>query len=412
MSWSHRTYSRAVSLALVSSAFAAGLRVEELERMAVERNPAVRRAEAQVLAAQGRQRQAGAYPNPVVGLNADEVNGGPTIRYGEWGGFASQQIVTGGKRGLDRGIAGQDLAATKAMSNAERQRIVNAARALFYHALADQRLLDVRGELASIARSTGKISRELANVGQADQPDMLAAEIEEQRAELGLQMVGNARARTWREISALVDRTLAPQPLEGDLDAVPKVDLDAILRVLEKHSPDLEQASALVARSELAVKRAEAARIPDIEVRSGLRYNRELLEINRRPVGLETFLDVGVRIPLFDRNRGNIAAAKAEREAARLEPRRVALLLHARLAAAYQDYVDSTQAVDRYRTEMIPRAETAYQTYLRNFRAMSAAYPNALNAQRTLFMLREQEVESLAAAWRSVVELEGLLLGH
>lgn len=62
--------------------------------------------------------------------------------------------------------------------------------------------------------------------------------------------------------------------------------------------------------------------------------------------------------------------------------------------------------------ELIPRAETAYQTYLGNFRAMSAAYPNALNAQRTLFMLREQQVEALAAAWRSAVELEGLLLGR
>ncbi len=400
------------SLVLSATALAAGLTRDELERLAVERNPAVARAQAMITAAEGRQRQAGAYPNPVVGLNADEVNGGPTIRYGEWGGFASQQIVTGGKRGLDRGIAGQEVAATKAMSKAERQRIVNAARMLFYQALADQRLLDVRTELASIARNTAKITRELANVGQADQPNVLAAEVEEQRAELGLQMARNAQARSWREISALVDRTLAPQSLDGDLDAVPKMDRDVILAALDQRSPDLEQASALVARAELAVKRAEATLIPDIEIRSGLRYNRELLEINRRPVGLETFLDVGVRIPIFDRNRGNIAAAKADRESAQLETRRVALSLRARLAAVYRDYADSTQAAERYRVEMIPRAETAYQTYLGNFRAMSAAYPNALNAQRTLFMLREQQVEALAAAWRSAVELEGLLLGR
>jgi len=397
---------------IATAALLFALRIDELERMAVERNPAVARAEAQISASEGRKRQAGAYPNPVVGLNADEVNGGETIRYGEWGGFASQQIVTAGKRGLDRDIAGQDLASAKAMSKAERQRVVNAARMLFYQALADQRLLDVRTELASIARNTSKISRELANVGQADQPDMLAAEVEEQRAELGLQMARNAQVRTWRQISALVDRTMTPQPLEGDLDALPKIDIGKTLDTIEKQSPDIEQASLSVARAELAIKRAEVARIPDIEVRSGLRYNRELLEINRRPVGLETFLDVGVRIPIFDRNGGKIAAAKADREAARLESRRVALSLQSRLAATYRDYTDSMQAAERYRAEMIPRAEKAYQTYLGNFRAMSAAYPQALNAQRTLFMLREQQVESLAAAWRSVVELEGLLLGH
>ena len=401
-----------LTILLCPAAYGAGLRLEEFERLAVERNPAVARAEAQVAASEGRKRQAGAYPNPVVGLNSDEVSGGPTIRYGEWGGFASQQIVTAGKRGLDRGIAGQDVASAKAMSRAERQRVVNAARMLFYQALADRRLLEVRTELAAIARNTSKISRELANVGQADLPDTLAAEVEEQRAELGLQMAGNAQERTWRQISALVDRTLAPQPLEGDLDALPKIDIDATLQALERQSPDIEQAAVSVARAELAIKRAEVARIPDIEVRSGLRYNRELLETNRRPVGLETFLDVGVRIPIFDRNRGNIAAAKADREAAQLESRRVTLSLRSRLAAAYRDYTDALQAAERYRTEMIPRADKAYQTYLENFHAMAVAYPKALNAQRTLFMLREQQVESLAAAWRSVVELEGLLLGH
>ena len=401
-----------LTILLCPAAYGAGLRLEEFERLAVERNPAVARAEAQVAASEGRKRQAGAYPNPVVGLNSDEVSGGPTIRYGEWGGFASQQIVTAGKRGLDRGIAGQDVASAKAISRAERQRVVNAARMLFYQALADRRLLEVRTELAAIARNTSKISRELANVGQADLPDTLAAEVEEQRAELGLQMAGNAQVRTWRQISALVDRTLAPQPLEGDLDALPKIDIDATLQALERQSPDIEQAAVSVARAELAIKRAEVARIPDIEVRSGLRYNRELLETNRRPVGLETFLDVGVRIPIFDRNRGNIAAAKADREAAQLESRRVTLSLRSRLAAAYRDYTDALQAAERYRTEMIPRADKAYQTYLENFHAMAVAYPKALNAQRTLFMLREQQVESLAAAWRSVVELEGLLLGH
>jgi outer membrane protein, heavy metal efflux system len=398
-------------LVLPAVAFAA-LKLEEIERMATERNPAVARAEANVAMAEGRRRQAGAYPNPVVGLNADEVNNGPTIRYGEWGGFASQQIVTAGKRGLDRGIAGQDAAAAKAESRAERQRVINAARTLFYQALADQRLIDVRTEMAAIARNTVKISRELANVGQADQPDILNTEVEEQRTELGLQLARNAQTRTWRQLSALVDRPLVAQPLEGDLDAIPKLDIEATLAALEKQSPDLEQASAAVARAQLSVKRAEVARIPDIEVRSGLRYNRELLELNRRPVGLETFLDVGVRIPLFDRNRGNIAAAKAGHEAARLESHRVALSLRSRAAAAYRDYADATQTAERYRAEMIPRAEKAWQTYLGNFRAMAAAYPMALNAQRNLFMLREQHVEALAAAWRSVVELEGLLLSH
>ena len=401
-----------LALLLIPAACAcgAGLRLEDLEKMALERNPAVARAGAMVRAAEGRRLQAGAYPNPVVGLNADEVNSGPTIRYGEWGGFASQQIVTGGKRGLDRAIAGKDLTAAKAEAFGERQRVLNTVRGLFYQAAAEQRLIEVRTELAAIAANTVRIAGELANVGQADKPDQLAAEIEAQRVGMQLQMARHAQARTWRQLSAAVDQTLAPQPLEVDLDAIPKLEADPALARLERESPELARAAAGVDRSELAVRRAEVARIPDIEVRSGLRYNRELLEINRRPVGLETFLDVGVRIPLFDRNRGNIAAARAEREGARLEAERVRLSLRSRLAAAFREYTDATLAADRYAKEMIPRAADAYQMYLRNFRAMSAAYPHALNAQRRLFELREEHVMALASAWRAAVEIEGLLI--
>lgn len=400
-----------VALVLTGSlAQAAGLRVEDVERMALARNPAVARVEAMVRAAEGRRLQAGAYPNPVIGLNADEVNSGPTIRYGEWGGFASQQIVTAGKRGLDRKIAGQDLAAAQAEARRERQRVLNMVRGLFYQALAEQRLVEVRTELAAIAANTVRIAGELANVGQADKPDQLAAEIEAQRVDMQLQMARNAQARTWRQLSAAVDQTLMPQPLDANLEAIPKLEVEQSLARVERESPEVSQAAAGVERAELAVRRAEVARIPDVEVRSGLRYNRELLELNRRPVGLETFLDVGVRIPLFDRNRGNIAAAKAEREGAKLEAQRVRLSLRSRLAAAFREYADATLAAERYSKEMIPRATEAYQLYLKNFRAMSAAYPNALNTQRRLFELREEYVMALAAAWRAAVEVEGLLI--
>lgn len=391
---------------------ASALSLADLEQMAVERNPAVARAAAGVASAEGRQRQAGAYPNPVVGLNADEVNGGPTIRYGEWGGFASQQIVMGGKRGLDRRIAAQDTAAAQAHARAERQRVVNTARSLFYQAMADQRLIEVRTELEAIAKNAVKIARELANVGQADQPDVLAAEIEAERATLAVQLARNGQARTWRQIAALVDRPMTPQPVEGNFEQVPVVDVETVQAALDRESPEVQVASAAVARAEAAVRRAEVEIVPDLEVRSGLRYNRELLELNRRPVGLETFLDIGVRIPVFNRNQGNIAAAKADREAARLDARRVALSLRSRLAAAHREYLNATQAAARYGQEMIPRAQTAYDTYLRNFRAMAAAYPMALNAQRNLFALREQHVEALTMAWQAVVELQGLLVGH
>jgi outer membrane protein TolC len=52
----------------------APLRLPDLERMALERNPTLPQARASVRAAEGRQSQAGIYPNPLIGYELDDLN--------------------------------------------------------------------------------------------------------------------------------------------------------------------------------------------------------------------------------------------------------------------------------------------------------------------------------------------------
>ena len=105
------------------------------------------------------------------------------------------------------------------------------------------------------------------------------------------------------------------------------------------------------------------------------RKNRELLEAGGRPVGLEGFFDVGVEIPFFNRNQGNVSAARANLDRAEREIQRVKLSLRMRMARVYKEYQDASITADRYRTQMIPRAQQAYDLYLNNFRQMAAASP-------------------------------------
>jgi len=125
---------------------------------------------------------------------------------------------------------------------------------------------------------------------------------------------------------------------------------------------------------------------------------------------LQGLAEVGVRIPLFNRNQGNIQAAKANIERADLEQQRVQLLLRERSSSALQNYLTAKAAVERYETKMIPQAEKAYQLYLSRYRNMGAAYPQVLIAQRTLFQLRTDYISSLETLWVSTVTLKGFLL--
>jgi outer membrane protein TolC len=72
--------------------------------------------------------------------------------------------------------------------------------------------------------------------------------------------------------------------------------------------------------------------------------------------------------------------------------------------------VSAVGDVDRYRTEILPKAQRAYDLYISNFRKLAAAYPQALLAQRNLFALQDAYVDSLTTAWERSVEIQGLLL--
>ena len=387
------------------------LRLEDFEQMALESNPTLGQALANVRAAEGRKIQAGIYPNPVIGAIGEEVSPGPIIRGGEFGAYVEQRIVTAGKLRLRRNVFEQERLQAEAMAQTQKYRVLNSVRSLYYEALGAQRLVEVKTQLAKVSREAVKISKELTNVGAADQPDLLESEIEADRGEISLSMAKTDQVRVWRELAAVAGKSsLKPVPLEGNLEEVPKLELESTLATLFSESPEIRNSEVAIAREEAALRRAKVEKIPDIVVRGGLLYNRELLEVGSTPVGLEGTFDVSVQIPFFNRNQGNVAAARANLERAQREADRVKLSLRMRIAKAYKEYQDSLNIIEKYRTGMIPRAQKAYDLYMNSFRQMAAAYPQVLIAQRNWFQLQEDYVTALVKTWRSAVEIQGLLL--
>ncbi len=390
------------------------LRLEDLERMALEANPTIGQAKALVDAAAGRAQQAGMWPNPTIGANGEHVSkvtGGGAI-----GGFVEQRFITAGKLGLDRKIAQQDQAVYAEHQNAQKQRLLNSVRTLYYQGLGDQLLIQVRTDLANLATRAVVVSQEMANVGQADKPDLLSAETESERIQLELVSARNARDRTWRQLAAVLNNpALKPVTLEGNLEEIPMLDADQALESIYRDSPELRAVEVAVRQSEFSVRRAEVEKIPNLFIRGGLRNNREFGEVGplgpTRRRGLEGIFDVGVEIPIFNRNQGGVKAAKAGAEYARLEVLRTKLSLRARLASEYKDYRDAAAAVERYRTRILPKARQAYDMYLANFRQMAGAYPQALIAQRNLFQFQDSYVAALVNTWQRAIEIQGLLLG-
>ena len=384
--------------------------LEELEQMALQHNPTLAQAAANVRAAEGRKRQAGLYPNPTVGYVGEEIRGG-SFRGGEQGFFVQQNIVTGGKLGLNRNIVEQEKQQAEVEADEQKIRVLTNVRLSYTQALAAQQMSELREQQRKLAHDSVETAHQLVNVGQADAPDALEAEIEEQKAELAVAQSEQHRRHIWKELTTVVgDPSLRMMRLNGNFEDTPAANADELVEKLVSESPAVKIAQLGVSKAEATLARAKREPLPDLQVRAGMQQNREIMDSNGQPVGLQGFAEVGVQIPLFNRNQGEVAASQADVQRAQRELERVKLSLRERAASVVQNYEYSQTAVTKYKNEMIPRAQKAYDMYSKKYQEMAVAYPQVLIAQRTLMDLQVSYLNALESYATNSIALQSYLL--
>jgi cobalt-zinc-cadmium efflux system outer membrane protein len=380
------------------------LSLADLEQLAAERNPTLAQAAANVEAAQGRADQAGRYPNPTIGYEADRI--GAAGSAGEMQGiFIDQTIVTASKLRLSRAKFTQEASQMEAQALAQQYRVVNGVRIRFYQVLAMQRHIDVRADLVKIAEDSVKTTEELLNVGAANRPDLLQARIEARQERVALERARVEYQAAWEQLAAFVGEPSLPVArLRGELETTSSVpEFETTLAHLLETSPELQVARAGVVRNQIGLRREQVEPIPNVQVRVSNGYDFE----TRNDV---TSVQIGVRLPLCDKNQGNIRSAQAQLAYAQAEVTRVELSLRQRLAREYARYRTARAVVEEYRKHSLPDAKEAYEAYLDSFNKRRAAWPQVLVAQRTYFQLSDDYIQALEQVRRAEVTLLGLLL--
>jgi cobalt-zinc-cadmium efflux system outer membrane protein len=380
------------------------LTLADLEQMALQRNPTLAQAAAHIEMSRGKALQAGLYPNPTVGYTGEQIGVSGTAGERQ-GAFIEQEIVTAGKLRLSRAKYDQEAYQAELQRQAQEYRVLNGIKIGFYQVLATQRLIEVRRTLAENAAKALKTTEELVNVGQANQPDLLQSQVEANRARVNLRTAESRFVRDWQHLVTLVGAPeLPPTPLVGKLEPEDApVEWERALCRLLQESPELLFAQAEVVRDQIALRREQVEPIPNIVLRGATGYDFETRNVTADA-------QVGIRIPLFDRNQGTIQQARGELARAQAEITRVELSLRRRLADAFHRYQTALDSVRDYRQETLPKAQRAYEIYLDFFTKRRAAWPQVLVAERTYAQLSEEYVAALAELREAEVSIQGLLL--
>ncbi len=364
------------------------LTLGDLEQIAFQNNPTLRAAAARMEVARGREVQAGLYPNPVIGYHGTEIGNVGTA--GQQGAFISQRFITAGKLRLDQAIAGTVTDEAHYQWHAQQQRVLSDLRVRFYDALVAQKRVELTGDLARIGDNLVKATDTLIKTRLGTENDLLQAEIRADDAQILYDNARNQNAEAWRRLTAVAGVPMMPMAsLAGELDAdVPSLDWEDCYAMVLGENLELSAAHARLDRAGMATQRARREPIPNVDVSVSMRHHN----VSRSDVAN---VQVGIPIPIFDRNQGNILSAESEWIAASNEVRRIELDLQDRLAVAYRRYADARQQVVRYHERMLPRAERSLKLVTHGYEKGQVPYLTLIASQQTHLRVSLSHLESL-----------------
>ncbi len=304
---------------------------------------------------------------------------------------------------------------------------VAAARRERAAALADQRVLQVveaelealsetrraflrlsrlqrqRATLDDLARSQADLLRwvgDLQAAGQLDAVSVYLARSEHDETRLALEDVLAEIRRTRSDLSALMG-LLPDAPVELRLDAdfaVP--DLAATDRQALMDLPGLRAAEAAYRLAEASLRLEVRKQYPAIAFGPTFEDDR-----GEPTLGPQLDLD----LPLFDRNRGNIATAEEARDRAREAYREALLAAIHREARARDDLLTASRRFEIHRTGAMQDAESAAASLQSRLRIGRVNVVEVLAAQRAIARARTRahELEEELAAARLRAALTG-----
>jgi len=189
--------------------------------------------------------------------------------------------------------------------------------------------------------------------------------------------------------------------VQADLYALPSVaGYDQLLAALER-TPDLSRYLSEARLRESEVTLALASRNPGVELGAGLRR----LQATQDTAAV---FSVGVPLPIYNKNQGLIAEARARKEGAAAE--RAAALVKARtqLFRDYRELLDRQREVSALRERALPRMESALAATEYAYERGRYSYLELVDAQRELLDVRDALIEAATQYHQTLIEIERL----
>ncbi len=379
----------------------------DLEQLALANSPIIPQFQADVSAQAGQAIQAGTHPNPIIGYEADTVGSFGTRNY--QGVYATQLIKTAGKLQVAQAIENVDLMNTQLALRQARYDLLTQVRRQYFALLIARESVKINTAIVRFTHELYQIQKDQFSVGLAAayEPPFLRTFAEGARADLVAAQ--NEYRAGWQQLRALLN---APDMPVADLVDQPDMPVPvedynvAVSHVLSMHT-EAQIAHNGISKGKLALRFAQITPIPDINTYATVQHDYTTPGLPRATYNFQ----IGLPMPIFDQNKGNIITARAALMRATLEIPRVENDLRSRLADAFKRFETNRIRVTLLRERILPDAVRAYRgTYEKHLQLpLEVGFADVVVAQRSLLDSVSQYITTLTDQWNAFVDLSGLL---
>ena len=382
------------------------LTLEQVVELAATHNPELGAFQARAEAARGRLIQAGLYLNPKLNWLGAEMNLGHGNSAGEQGPLFIQEFVTANKIRLAEGAAAHGLAAADWAAVTKWFDVMTRVRLAYFEALTAQAEIKSAEDVEAIAKLGLATAQKLQKAGAGARPDLLQAQVELNASALRVSLARQRLDTAWKLLASTVGVTeLPPGPLAMSLEEPPPAyEWQQALAIVLSRSSEVQEAQSKIYEAQMLLRRAHAERVPNVT--AGIRPFYSFVDKEQR-----MDFEIGLPLPIFNRNQGNIHSAQADVVRTREEARLVELKLQERLALAFQRYRSAQEQVTAIHNRILPDAVESLQLVRKGYEAGDAKYGYTflLQAQRTVAQAHLARVQALGELWRAATEIAGLL---
>ena len=377
--------------------------LDQATALAIDFNPILRSAAAQIDSARGQADQAGLWNNPRWDTNNPYVlASGPNNQYNA--GF-QLEIPVAGKKRLDRGAAQQQVRQATFDYRTDRMNMLTVIRQQFYGLLAQQRRVEISRELVEIARKAQSIAKAMKDIGEQTDVDLLPLSIEFQRAEATLLQAERILEGRRRQLSATIGLPNLPiTAAVGRLDSqFPQIDEAALRQFVATRHPRVLTASAEIDRRLILLRRAEVEPLPNP-------YTGPAAAWGPTTTPTQFWYNFQFNIPVWNLNQGGRRAAAADVRDARAKLTMLQNDLLQQAAQAYARYLAARTLADRYGRDILPLALENQELNREAYEKREFAALRYLLAQRLLTESYLEYIDALEEVWNSAADLGNLMM--